>query len=369
MCGRFANGLSYDEFTQAINTLLPDMPHEDTPNCREYHPTFNVAPGTRYPVVRAKESSLLVETMRWGVPLDRFASDSQADRLDGHRIINSRSDTLLKPKSLWYKLLTSHRCIVFCQGFFEWQKVPIPGTVGNVRRVAHFVGMAEKGQGRIDADGNQRKLMPMAGLWTEAGPNSNESLFTIVTTQSNKHLDFLHDRMPVILPNSSAISEWLGIVKQEEQHFEVIARLLKPYPSHLDCYAVPPEVGRVSISHENLILPVERRKDGILAMFASAKSIKKQSPNQDEAQNRPIVASMRPGKQESSPHLDTLVEDCHASQPRKQASPDPYPSDACKASSSHLLTAPHVRRTSHKRRKTDGDKAKGTQSLQAFWGR
>ena len=366
MCGRFANGLSYDEFSQAIDTLLPPALRDDDDSADQYYPTFNVAPGTRYPVVRAKEhNSMLVETMRWGIPLDKLAPSSREDRMDGHRVINSRVDTLMQSKSVWRKLLTSHRCIVFCQGFYEWQKVPIPGE-SNVRRVPHFVGMSASGEGRTDSSGKHKQLMPMAGLWADIDEGGQkERVFTILTTQSNKQLDFLHDRMPVILPDADAMTLWLGvsIVKQEgPPSLDQLVPLLKPYTHPLECYVVPKEVGRVGTSNENFIFPVEHRKDGILAMFQSAKvkqekdsleasvkhedssALPKQEPGKGEPANPPAVKqepSSSPAKHE--PHLHE-----HTTPTKRGPNPPATPSP-------------------RKRAKPSPKKAHGTPSLESFW--
>lgn len=390
MCGRFANGLSYEEFSRAIDTMLPPAPRRQDANADEYHPSYNVAPGTRFPVVRTEKDSIFVETMRWGVPLEQLAPASRSDVMDGHRVINSRSDTLMNTRSVWHKMLVSQRCIIFCQGFYEWQKIPILGEKGNVRRVPHFVGMYEQGEGRTDSAGKKKQLMPMAGLWTEL-PNNDEHLFTIVTTQSNKQLDFLHDRMPLILSSTNAIAQWLGGVKQEATSVEVLAPLLKPFDGQLDCYAVAPEVGRVGVSHKNLILPVENRKDGILAMFQAAKA-KKASACKDSDTSLSHASSGPNSEKSGNPNPAIKQEDARSFQdepnagikeedetnlakyhggPKSQAAPVPshkLTGSASQDNSRSQHNHPQSPSRSPKRRKKlEHHKAKGTPSLDSFW--
>lgn len=50
------------------------------------------------------------------------------------------------------------RCVVFTQGFYEWQKA-------GGGKIPHFIGMDQIGQGRQDKAGEDKMLMPMAGLW------------------------------------------------------------------------------------------------------------------------------------------------------------------------------------------------------------
>jgi putative SOS response-associated peptidase YedK len=86
--------------------------------------------------------------------------------------INARDDALLKPTGLWSKAKDRHRCIVPCQGFFEWtaQKQP------------YFIHSKEG------------PLLYLAGLYTP-----QTWTYTLITTAAMESLTFLHDRMPVIL--------------------------------------------------------------------------------------------------------------------------------------------------------------------------
>jgi hypothetical protein len=170
---------------------------------------------------------------------------------------------------MWTPILRAgKRCVVFCQGFYEWQKKD-----DGAQRIAHFVGMRDAGHGRTDVKGEQRALMPMAGLWEKCSIDGEDIYsFTIITTESNHQLTFLHDRMPVILPNHEAIQIWLGIQSASN---EQICSLLRPYDAgKLDCYTVPREVGRVGTDDQSFILPVASRKDGIAAAFSRAQKSK-----------------------------------------------------------------------------------------------
>lgn len=58
--------------------------------------------------------------------------------------------------------------------------------------------------------------------------------FTIVTTDNNAQLSFLHDRMPVILSNQADVNAWLDTSSGE--FTKGVASLLKPFEGELDCY-------------------------------------------------------------------------------------------------------------------------------------
>ena len=294
MCGRFANGLTIEQYKAAVEEQLNfnlDVDDELTQDASQdhnekasqagsshrqhtYRSSFNVAPQTYSPVVRscAVETSTRddassraaararMQAMKWGlVPKSAKVLPSG---VDAYRTINARDDTALSGRSMWTPLLPAQRCVIFVQGFYEWQK-----TDGG--RIAHFVGMADEGKGRQDLKGRSKRLMPLAGLWERASlhdPPQEIFTFTILTTSSNKQLEFLHDRMPVILPDKDAIAMWIGAGDQSG-FSEQVARLIKPYSGELDCYKCPRDVGKVGNNSPQFIQPVSARKDGIMAAF------------------------------------------------------------------------------------------------------
>ena len=318
MCGRFANGLTLQEYTDAAQQLLdvevvvdpalqPDTQAEDSqqsgtqaghesgaaPSSSQgsasqsyapltrYRPSYNVAPQTHSPVIRnarllprehatsshtsetgSQRKQAKIQPMKWGL-IPKWAK-SVPTGADAYKTINARDDTALSGQSMWTPLLSEQRCVVLVQGFYEWQK-----TSGG--RIAHFVGMERDGKGRIDAKGRHKALMPIAGFWEKANikePVPQELYsFTILTTHSNKQLNFLHDRMPVILSDKHAIAFWLGLEGEQGWNSDV-AKLVKPYEGPLECFKCPTEVGKVGNNSSSFIQPIENRKDGIMAAFS-----------------------------------------------------------------------------------------------------
>jgi len=233
MCGRYSNAQPHQQFTAAVRDQLEDQHgHASkekaasegssgrTANSQpavlsqlkegDYYPTHNVAPSTRAPILRlekpvplpldgktanedevtsGEDNNLVIECMRWGLlPARTQFIPHGADAL---RTINARDDSVMSGQSMWTPLLKKgKRCIVFCQGFYEWLKKP------DGSRVAHFCGMQEEGNGRVNVQGKQKALMPMAGLYEQCTIDGQPLLsFTIITTDSNKQLNFLVSRM------------------------------------------------------------------------------------------------------------------------------------------------------------------------------
>ena len=120
---------------------------------------------------------------------------------------------------------------------------------------------------------------------------SDEKLYTytIITTDSNKQLKFLHDRMPVILENGSDdIRTWLDPNRAEWS--KELQALLKPYDGELECYPVSKEVGKVGNNSPAFIVPVAsiENKNNIANFFSNAKVSAKGEAEKDEIKKEEV---------------------------------------------------------------------------------
>ncbi|EKG14456.1 hypothetical protein MPH_08305 [Macrophomina phaseolina MS6] len=187
------------------------------------------------------------------------------------KTINCRDDSLAENRGLWNSMKHRKRCIVVCQGFYEWLK-----KNGGKEKIPHFVKRRD-GQ-----------LMCLAGLWDCVRlEGSEEKLFTytIITTSSNKQLNFLHERMPVIFDNGSeAMWKWLDPTRNEWNR--ELQSLLQPYGGELECYPVPKEVGKVGNDSPTFIVPVDSKenKNNISNFFDNQRKAAKNS-----VENQPVV--------------------------------------------------------------------------------
>ncbi|KAH6842504.1 hypothetical protein B0I37DRAFT_198031 [Chaetomium sp. MPI-CAGE-AT-0009] len=202
-----------------------------------------------------------LQSMKWGlVPSWTKRNPDYSTLL---KTINCRSDSLASPGGLWASMKGRKRCVVVAQGFYEWLKVG--GSSATKDRVPHYV---KRKDGR---------LMFFAGLWDcvryegEGGEGERLYTFTVVTTDSNARLRFLHDRMPVILePGSEALWKWLDPGRNEWS--AELQGLLKPFEGELEVYPVSKEVGKVGNNSPSFVIPVASRenKANIANFFAAA---------------------------------------------------------------------------------------------------
>ncbi len=140
--------------------------------------SFNVAPTDYSLIVRMAEGKRRMWPMRWGL-IPSWAKDEGI----GIKCINARSETVTEKPS-FRAAVKYRRCLVPADGFFEWQ-----GVKGY--KQPYFIHRA---------DG---MAMAMAGLWEEwESPAGTVETFTIITTDANREMSDLHDRMPVILERS-----------------------------------------------------------------------------------------------------------------------------------------------------------------------
>lgn len=115
-------------------------------------------------------------------------------------VINARSETLEQKPT--FKPLLEQRCLVAATGYFEWRK--------------HG---REKIKTRIKTSDND--VFFFAGL-------IGAERFTIVTCAPNPSIAYIHDRMPVIVPNE-AHALWLDTARR----FGDVKHLLVPFAGRL----------------------------------------------------------------------------------------------------------------------------------------
>jgi putative SOS response-associated peptidase YedK len=211
MCGRYVQASSPD--------LLAERFGVDDVQVEEHEPRYNVAPRAEVPAVRRRKDRTVLSSLRWGL-VPSWADDPKI----GDRLINARAEAIAD-KPAFRRAFERRRCLIPADGFYEWQ--PVPGQRRKQPMFAH----------RRDGE-----PMAFAGLWEVWRENEDDDWLrscAIVTTDANDLLMPIHDRMPVILPES-AWQTWLD----PEADPETLQRLLVPAPD--DVVVVYPVSSRVS---------------------------------------------------------------------------------------------------------------------------
>jgi len=228
----------------------------------EFEPRYNIAPRSNAPVIRRRDperNDLVIHTMKWGViPQWNKQDDGKLNT------INARAENLKESGGMWAGMKTKQRCVVVCDGYFEWLKK-------GKERLPHFIRYTDE------------RLMILAGLYEMTvleGATSPIYTFTIVTTDAASSLSWLHNRQPVILSTNERLEAWLDTSKGWHKGLHEI--LLPNDGKQLECYPVPKEVGRVGTNSSDFVKPIAQRTGGIEALFAKRRAKSTPQTNSNE---------------------------------------------------------------------------------------
>ncbi len=179
MCGRFASYLPPEAVRALFRTAnaLINQP-----------PSWNVAPMQDAMVIRRhpQTEERHLDLLRWGL-VPSWTKDLKQAR----KPINARSETAAT-SGIFKSALTTRRCLVPADAFYEWQARPDGKQPYAIAR----------------EDG---KSLAFAGLWEGWRGSDGDTLrtFAILTTAANRTMSALHERMPVILEERDW-PVWLG---------------------------------------------------------------------------------------------------------------------------------------------------------------
>jgi putative SOS response-associated peptidase YedK len=224
--------------------------YDERPN---FPPRYNVAPTQPIPVVRLLDGKRSFGLVRWGF-LPAWVKDPRTFSL----LINARGESVLDKPS-FRNAMRRRRCLILADGFYEWAD-------GTPRR-PYFVRPKSGGP------------IAFAGLWeTWTGPNGEEvDTAAIVTTQANRPLAALHDRMPVIVA-PDAFDLWLDCAKVDAA---VAAALMTPAPDGLlEYHAVSNAVNRAANDSAELVAPAPASADAGAGAKPAAPAKRKKSDDQ-----------------------------------------------------------------------------------------
>ncbi|GAP84637.1 putative duf159 domain protein [Rosellinia necatrix] len=255
-----------DASTGAINAPSHDS-HIDTQE-------QNKETDEQQPLTDTDHAHYKLQAMKWGlVPFWTKRNPGYGSMM---KTINCRDDSLAQGGGMWSSMKSRKRCVVIAQGFYEWLK-----KNDGREKLPHYVKRK---------DG---KLMCMAGLWDVVQYENNgekQYTYTIITTDSNKQLNFLHDRMPVILDNGSEnMRKWLDPERYEWS--KELQSLLMPYNGELEVYPVSKDVGKVGNNSPAFIIPVDSKenKSNIANFFAKSMAKKEAKKVEIDTDDDPII--------------------------------------------------------------------------------
>jgi putative SOS response-associated peptidase YedK len=210
MCGRYASILTPELIAQVFGTVNP------LPNLQ---PTWNMAPTKGAPVIvrHSETGQRHLVALRWGL-VPHFTKDLKRAR----KPINARCETVAT-SAMFRSAFVHRRCLVPAAAYYEWRDDPDSG------KTPFAVA-------RVDGD-----PVAFAGIREEWQSLEGEVLrtFATMTTEANRQLSGIQDRMPVIIERQDW-PLWLGEAEGDPR------TLLRPAPDEvLRVWPVGKAVGNV----------------------------------------------------------------------------------------------------------------------------
>lgn len=178
MCGRYyiAEEDQAEELKQIIDMI--NRKHNG-----EVKTAGEVFPSETVPVIATSRTQKITPfAMEWGYSTS-----------DGNRLINARSETASQ-KPTFRDGMLQRRCIIPASWYFEWNK-------------------NERGKPKYAIGAENKNVIYMAGIYRF---EHDKPVFSILTRDPAESIQFIHHRMPVILPRE-AVRDWLNTSYRAEE--------------------------------------------------------------------------------------------------------------------------------------------------------
>ena len=180
MCGRYLLAERPSRIYKRYNIELPSKNKQP-----KFEPSYNIAPGFLVPVITRNPPNRL-GIMKWGL-IPHWTKNPKIS----NRLINARAETIsIKPS--FRTSFKNKRCLIPATGFYEWQNSPHGKLPYLIRKcsgeVFSFAGIYD--------------------VWKDVEEKEFKT-FSVITTEANKLLQPVHNRMPVIL-NKESEDLWLN---------------------------------------------------------------------------------------------------------------------------------------------------------------
>lgn len=178
-------------------------------------PSFNIAPNDVTPVLISRDHFCdegdskaesghhrLLIPMLWGLIPFWHKGDYSKHKLTTN---NCRLERMLESKLYNNAFKRGHRCVVLCEGFYEWQtKSP--------ERAVYLFYMPQKEKAIIHDrntwEPEDINLLKMAGVFDVWQDEQGDKIYSysVITYESNEVMSWLHHRMPAVLETEQQIT-------------------------------------------------------------------------------------------------------------------------------------------------------------------
>ena len=185
MCGRFMLKDNIDNILKQYRIVKSEL---------DNYKKGDIYPSESSPILTYDKGRIL-KSAKWGFPLNE----------EGKLVINARSESI-DNKSMFKYAFENSRCIILANLFYEWK------DEGDKKKTKYMIGNKEDG------------LISFGGIckFTLNNKGQKELSFVIITTQSNNHMESIHNRMPLMIKDD-VLDCWLD-TKTEKTVIENIIK-------------------------------------------------------------------------------------------------------------------------------------------------
>jgi len=216
MCGRFSQTIDFFKIKEQFDEI----------SNIDFSPNYNYSPGDDIPVLFLSNNKRRLEFIKWGF-INEWTLEKKLN------LINIRKETLFE-KNYFYRFLKNNRCLILADGFYEWRKN------GN-EKIPYYFHLKDKS---LFAFGGIMNIMIQPD-------NVEVKSCAIITTNPNKIVSEIHNRMPVIIP----IENWYIWLNTNDDN--ILLKLMEPFPEELiEKYRVSKLVNKSKINSPDCIKPI-----------------------------------------------------------------------------------------------------------------
>jgi putative SOS response-associated peptidase YedK len=183
MCGRYAlvEGTGAPSVLGALSAEL-NADLDPAMSKDQYRPHYNVAPGSKVPVVTNAAGVRVLTQVRWGI-VPKWSKNSST------LLINARGESVAE-KVTFTRSFATRRILIPASGYYEWKRPA---------KDPYF----------ISPPPGDSRIMPMAGLIADSVIDGQVvDTCAIITLAAAPNLELIHDRMPACV-SSKNWDAWL----------------------------------------------------------------------------------------------------------------------------------------------------------------
>lgn len=220
MCGRYTLFAEYAELVERFQ--IGAAIEED-----QYVISYNIAPSQHVAAVINDGKQNRMGYLRWGL-IPPWAKDEKI----GYKTINARAETLSEKPS-FRNAFMKKRCIIPADSFYEWKREEGTKTPMRIKL-------------------KSGAPFAMAGLWESWKSKEGKVVHScsVITTEPNRLMSTIHDRMPVIFKEEDE-SSWLNPKHTDPDY---LRQFLKPFDeAQMEAFEVSSEVNSVKNNGPHLI--------------------------------------------------------------------------------------------------------------------